>query len=395
MPPGAEIGPAMPPGFAEPEGVEPAPDDGEGPDVEILMEDATDAGPGAAVEKKKLKAPKKPKVVKAEAMCKLNHESVDWIWVGSADDARDCAALRKNNIRYVLNCTMDKSNGGVPNFHKKDPAFTYCRLSMADNTTEHLSQHFEVAWEFFERARIREDGGVLVHCQQGVSRSVSMVISYLMKYYRFAFDDALVLLKQSRSQACPNEGFTVQLKTLEQTLKETNGYEKTPPRRKRAADGQAGGAEKKRSVGAVRGPARGPAMGPSMGPAAGPQAGPSVGPAAGPGAAAAPRPQPQPTVCPQLGPAAGPTPAPSAVGPAAGPRVGPAAGPALGPGPGPTIKGPARPPPAPEPPVVIDKVKSKKIAAGPSRPGVGSANKPVPGPARPADMRKGRSIDLT
>jgi len=189
-------------------------------------------------EKRKEKKNKEPAVVarvqKNKTMGHLKDEELDWIWIGDADDARDAGSLRRHNVRYILNCTPLRSDGGVSNFHEKDPYFSYCRTSMGDNATEHLSKRFEESWEFLERARVREDGGVLVHCQQGVSRSASMVMSYLMKFYRKSFDEALALARNARAQANPNEGFTIQLKELETTLRTTNGYAKVPPTRNRA-----------------------------------------------------------------------------------------------------------------------------------------------------------------
>merc|ERR1712196_579722 len=178
-------------------------------------------------------------------------EELDWIYIGVAEDARDASRLRSRNVRYVLNCTMPREFGGVHNYHEKDKNFDYCRLAMADNATEPLATRFQPAWDFLEKARIREDGNVLVHCQQGVSRSVSMVIAYLIKYYRFGFDDAKALCQQCRLQANPNEGFEKQLRDMEDHLKKTNGFEKVPPPRKRAADGP--------MMGSVAKVARGPA----------------------------------------------------------------------------------------------------------------------------------------
>jgi protein-tyrosine phosphatase len=40
---------------------------------------------------------------------------------------------------------------------------------------------------------------VLVHCMAGVSRSVSFVIAYLMKYRKMTFEDALILMRSRRS----------------------------------------------------------------------------------------------------------------------------------------------------------------------------------------------------
>ncbi|CAJ1337060.1 unnamed protein product, partial [Effrenium voratum] len=134
--------------------------------------------------KKKEKKEKKAKVVKDEKMGQVKHEDLDWLFIGGAEDAKDREALEKHSIRYILNCTPVRSNGGVANVYEKDPKFEYCRVSMGDNATETLQSRMEASWVFLEKARIREDGSVLIHCQQGVSRSVSMAMSYMMKYYR-------------------------------------------------------------------------------------------------------------------------------------------------------------------------------------------------------------------
>ncbi|PHJ16325.1 dual specificity catalytic domain-containing protein [Cystoisospora suis] len=94
----------------------------------------------------------------------------------------------------------------------------YYRLDMVDNSTESLSKHFEPFWSIMERARIRENGSVLVHCHQGVSRSVSMVMSYLIKYFKMSVSEALKLVRVNRPVAKPNEAFMSQLKELHSSL---------------------------------------------------------------------------------------------------------------------------------------------------------------------------------
>jgi len=332
------VGPSAPPedgtDLAVPEmspepSPEPSPEAEDGPPASPEAGAAEGAPEKKAKKEKKVKEAKEPKpvLVKDKTMGKLQHEDLDWIWIGDMEDARNKKALQDNNVRYILNCTPERANGGVNNFFEKDSYFSYCRVALGDNATEQLKVRLEASWDFLERVRVREDGGVLVHCQQGVSRSVSMVLSYLMKYYRMSFDDALALAKKSRKQACPNEGFEAQLRAFEEDLRRTNGYEKIPPKRKQAVDRGIG-------VGTARGPSVAPGVGPA-GPAPGPvkgPAGPPRGPAVGP------------SVGPARGPAVGPAPPPA--GPSvekrkavAGPQVGPArptAGPAVGPAVGPT-----------------------------------------------------------
>jgi atypical dual specificity phosphatase len=53
---------------------------------------------------------------------------------------------------------------------------------------------------------------VLVHCFAGVSRSVTAVIWYLMRYEGHAWDDALALVKRHRVRANPNIRFEIPLR---------------------------------------------------------------------------------------------------------------------------------------------------------------------------------------
>jgi protein-tyrosine phosphatase len=53
---------------------------------------------------------------------------------------------------------------------------------------------------------------VLVVCDYGISRSVSVVIYHLMQSYGWTYDQALCWMKKRRSCACPNQGFEQQLR---------------------------------------------------------------------------------------------------------------------------------------------------------------------------------------
>ncbi|KAJ7474938.1 dual specificity phosphatase, partial [Mycena latifolia] len=57
-----------------------------------------------------------------------------------------------------------------------------------------------------ERALCRGKG-VLVHCKQGVSRSSSIVLAYLIRNHVMSYDAALAFVKRKRSGAKPNPGF--------------------------------------------------------------------------------------------------------------------------------------------------------------------------------------------
>ena len=52
---------------------------------------------------------------------------------------------------------------------------------------------------------------MLLHCSQGVSRSASLAIAYLMWKQNTTFDNTLAAVKAIRGVANPNIGFTCQV----------------------------------------------------------------------------------------------------------------------------------------------------------------------------------------
>jgi protein-tyrosine phosphatase len=69
--------------------------------------------------------------------------------------------------------------------------------------------------------KARESGGqVLVHCNQGVSRSASIVIAYLMYKDKVSYSQAYMIAAGARPSIKPNYGFEQQLQKYEQRLLE-------------------------------------------------------------------------------------------------------------------------------------------------------------------------------
>lgn len=66
--------------------------------------------------------------------------------------------------------------------------------------------NLEGASSHIERA-LRAGRNVLVHCQQGVSRSASIVIAYLIRYHNMSYESASSLVRHKRACVKPNSGF--------------------------------------------------------------------------------------------------------------------------------------------------------------------------------------------
>ncbi len=63
-----------------------------------------------------------------------------------------------------------------------------------------------------------QEGGCLVHCFLGISRSSAFVIAYLMKYYNMSLNEAYDFVKKLRPSINPNPGFMKILSNFEETL---------------------------------------------------------------------------------------------------------------------------------------------------------------------------------
>ncbi|KAG6654905.1 hypothetical protein CIPAW_05G178100 [Carya illinoinensis] len=128
----------------------------------------------------------------------------DHIYLGSDAVAKNREVLRQNGITHVLNCVGFVS----PEYFKSD--LEYKTLWLQDSPSEDITSILYDVFDYFED--VREQGGrVLVHCCQGVSRSTSLVIAYLMWREGQSFEDAFQYVKAARGVTNPNMGFACQL----------------------------------------------------------------------------------------------------------------------------------------------------------------------------------------
>lgn len=80
-----------------------------------------------------------------------------------------------------------------------------------------ITQDFERCHEFIRGTTPGK--AVLVHCWAGVSRSTTIVASFLMKEYGWSAKKALQYIQSRRACIVPNPGFIAQLLRFEQELK--------------------------------------------------------------------------------------------------------------------------------------------------------------------------------
>ena len=67
-----------------------------------------------------------------------------------------------------------------------------------DHENYDLSVHFDTAAKFIHQSR--QHTNILVHCMAGVSRSVTLVIAYMMKYLGMSYREARGILQSNRKR---------------------------------------------------------------------------------------------------------------------------------------------------------------------------------------------------
>jgi len=155
--------------------------------------------------------------------------------------------IKKLNIKYILSC-VDRNY--ISEVHDKimteNPDLTILYLPYNDDIEQNLwkknesdihilkytdtAEDFnklrqqtniyhnkpmiEIGYHFINNA-IEQKQNVLIHCMAGVSRSVSLVVYYLMKKYHLDYVTAIKLVRTKREIANPNDSFKHQLKKYE------------------------------------------------------------------------------------------------------------------------------------------------------------------------------------
>ena len=140
-------------------------------------------------------------------------EILPHLYLGCRKVASCLPGLRENHITRILNVTSS-----IPNKFEHLEGFTYKQIAVEDAHEVNMLQHLPEAFRFIEETKLTGEK-VLVHCHAGMSRSVTVIIAYLMKYYEHTLDSAYEFVKERKSNISPNFSFMGQLLEYECTLR--------------------------------------------------------------------------------------------------------------------------------------------------------------------------------
>jgi len=112
------------------------------------------------------------------------------LYIGSMSAVNDVPLLREHHISHLVQ-VLDAPWLPV----SENDGFNCYRISILDQSSVDIRPHLEAACNHIDRA-LRSGRNVLVHCQQGVSRSPAIVIAYLIRNQGMSFDNAYGLVKR-------------------------------------------------------------------------------------------------------------------------------------------------------------------------------------------------------
>ena len=116
----------------------------------------------------------------------------DLLYLGSDVVAKDLNKLKKNGITHVVNCAADYS----ADYHI-DKGIKYLSLHLKDHVRENIECSFYEVIEFIKKAKA-ENGRVFIHCVQGISRSSTMILCYMIFTQKITVEEGLNHVRERR-----------------------------------------------------------------------------------------------------------------------------------------------------------------------------------------------------
>lgn len=132
------------------------------------------------------------------------------IFLGSAQVAKNWNWLRTNKITHILD--IGKNN---PELFNK--AIQYLSIPLEDSVDAILTPNLlNKCHQFIMQAQLNPRASILIHCFAGVSRSPTILASFLMRRNKWGLEKALSTIRDRRPVIRINPGFYKQLSEYRQ-----------------------------------------------------------------------------------------------------------------------------------------------------------------------------------
>jgi protein-tyrosine phosphatase len=129
------------------------------------------------------------------------------IYLGDIEAIHDSVCME--DIDIIINASNSR--------YVEDPSKKYYHFDIHDTPSYKIYDDIDRFDAIMEQ--IKPNQKVLIHCMSGVSRSVTLVLYYLMQYHHMTLKDAYEYVTSRREQyTIPNRGFFRQLRRLEKDI---------------------------------------------------------------------------------------------------------------------------------------------------------------------------------
>jgi dual specificity phosphatase 12 len=125
------------------------------------------------------------------------------LYLSNSDDALNIYTLWKLNIKYAIDCTKN-------NYHIKDPTIKVIQFPSSDPPSEGDVRFIirNIRGFLLVINKLIADGhNILIFCNKGRKRSVTLVIAYLMNKFRISSELALRIIQYIHYEAFLNASY--------------------------------------------------------------------------------------------------------------------------------------------------------------------------------------------
>ena len=128
------------------------------------------------------------------------------LYLGDEEAAKDLLLLDELKIKRII--TVGKELEIL-----YPDKFDYMKIDIIDHPDEDIYKYFEPTFKFIDKSLMKKEN-VLVHCKYGISRSATIVCSYLIQKHKYRNFEVIQWVYYLRDKTNPNMGFRKQLEEL-------------------------------------------------------------------------------------------------------------------------------------------------------------------------------------
>ncbi len=138
------------------------------------------------------------------------HEVYPNLFLSNRNTAENIEIIEEKGINVIICITNGGRSGDVITKYAQ-MGIDYYSYSLSDVPNSNIKPIADIVVKIIDHY-LSLGKKVLVHCEMGISRSVSLVIAYIMQKESKSFEESLHHVRKTRKIANPNIGFISQLK---------------------------------------------------------------------------------------------------------------------------------------------------------------------------------------